>query len=380
MPQRVAEGRQPHRVARRGQQPRHRLARAAPFEPMTRHDGRRGLELGQTLRGLAMHLQPVVRRDLIDQGLAHELVPEAQSRAGQHQHASSQRGIEHREGVGLGVWGQCRRRGGIELVAGQRHPLQHRQRRVGHVAQARGDGFGHAGGQALVGTRCGAAREFDRGEGVAFGHTHDVRRQRVGQRTRRGQRNQSAGLVVGQRFEVDGPGHAGADQARHAAREGRTCRRRTGGQHHTQRRPGGHQVHQHIDIGVVDQVRIIDLQHDVAATGGGQQQPPYGTDHLVASQRSRQGGSRRRERAQQGQDRARGCAHAVEHAAVGEDEVLRQCSHQPIGTARLCGTDALDRPSPLAHLALEFAAERGLADAGGPAQDDAGGALPGGHR
>ncbi len=77
VPQGVAEGGQSHRLARRSQQPGHGLARLAGGQPVSGHDGRRHVQLGQPRGDLPVHLQAAMRRHLLDQGLPHQLMPEA---------------------------------------------------------------------------------------------------------------------------------------------------------------------------------------------------------------------------------------------------------------------------------------------------------------
>ncbi|MCY1373657.1 hypothetical protein D9M69_609450 [compost metagenome] len=106
MTQRVTEGGQAHCVARRGKKARHGIARVSAVEPVACDKGRRGVEFAQALGGLAMHLQSLMRRDLFDQDLSHQVVPKPVARSGQHQHARRQRKVQRRKCVRLGVRGE----------------------------------------------------------------------------------------------------------------------------------------------------------------------------------------------------------------------------------------------------------------------------------
>ncbi len=379
MAQGVTEGGQAHRVARRRKQAGHGIARVSAVEPVACHEGRRGVELAQALRGLAVHLQPLVRRDLLDQHLAHEVVPKPVARADQHQHARRQRKVQRRKRVHLGVRRQGSGRGGVEGVAGQGHPLQRCQRRIGHVAQTGEDGFGDVAGQALRASGFCTARQFDRGKRVALGHANDVRHILFGQRTRCRLDHEPTGLVVVQGLKIERLHDAAADQARYATAKRRPQRGRARCQHHAHRWTGGGQVHQHIDVGIADQVCVVHQHHDVAAARGGQQQAPERADHLVPPQWTGQGGGRRRERAELGQHRARRCADAVEQGAVRHDQPFGQGGDHRVGASGLCGVHGDDRPAALPGQRSEFTAERGLADTGRAAQHDAAGPFGGGH-
>ena len=64
--QSVAESRDPHRVARRCDEPWHRSARAARVEQMTRDTGWRHVQFGLAQGNYPVHFQPPVWRDLLD--------------------------------------------------------------------------------------------------------------------------------------------------------------------------------------------------------------------------------------------------------------------------------------------------------------------------
>ena len=100
----------------------------------TRAGGPRGR---QAAGGVAVDRDPVVRRDLLDEGLADQVVPEAVAGPGDDQRAGVERGVEQRERVRLGQPGQRGHAGRVEVVAGHREPAQHRGGGVVEVEETR---------------------------------------------------------------------------------------------------------------------------------------------------------------------------------------------------------------------------------------------------
>ena len=86
---RSASANAPTLTARRAASSSHgdRLVRAAAVEPVPGDQGRRGAARGEPAGGVAVHRDPVVRRDLLDQRLADQVVPEAVAGVGDDQRA-----------------------------------------------------------------------------------------------------------------------------------------------------------------------------------------------------------------------------------------------------------------------------------------------------
>ena len=122
--QRVAEGGQAHGLAGGGQQPGHRVAPVARFQPVAGDAGRRAVELGQARGDPPVHLQAAVGRHLLDQRLLHQVVAEAVAAAQRQQHAGGQRDVQRLQAGHLRLGRQRLDGGDVQFVAAQRQPLE----------------------------------------------------------------------------------------------------------------------------------------------------------------------------------------------------------------------------------------------------------------
>ena len=197
---------------------------------MPRDQARRRAGLGQPLRGLAVDGDPLVRRELLDQRLAHQLVAEAVAGAGDDQDPGVQRDVEQRERLRLGGAGQRHDAGGIEVVARQRQPPQHRHRVLVEVEEPRRDRVRGRRDERRD-PRDGAAGQLEREERVALGELHDPLDDLGCPRRRRARRHERGRVLAVERPEVDLHGLAGPRQPRHAAGQRLGCRLRPVGEH-----------------------------------------------------------------------------------------------------------------------------------------------------
>ena len=140
MDERIGERPEPHRLPGRGEEPVDGLVRTAAVEPVTGDQARRRIGARQASRRVAMDREPLVRRELLDQGLADQLVAEPVARAGDDEDPRAQGDVEQRERLRFRGAGQRHDAGGIEIVARQRQPPQHRHRVLVEVEEPGGDG------------------------------------------------------------------------------------------------------------------------------------------------------------------------------------------------------------------------------------------------
>ena len=258
----------------------------------------------------------------------------------------------------------------VETVAAERQPLQQRERLIGNVAEPVDDRFGGARGQAAVAHRRGAAGELDRRERVTVRSAKDARQQRVVERRGSGALREAAAFVVLERLEVDELQRAGALQANEAAAECALRRDRPGAQQHAERSSGHRQLHQRVDVGVVGEVRVVDLQQPLGAFGGGQQQATDGAHDLVPAERSGQRLRRRGEPREQREHVRRAVAQPVEQRAVVEQPPLGDRPHHGVRAAGFRRRDAQHVPAARLGGSGDLARERRLADPGRAAHDE----------
>ena len=225
----------------------------------------------------------------------------------------------------------------VELVAAQRQPLQQRERRVGHVAQPFGDGLGGAAGQPLVRACRGAAGELDGRERVALGGAHDVRRRarRAADWPRRA--HQAAALVVGQRLQLEQPaGRRRAAGARRRAPAPCPCGRRRASP--SARTPARRPIASCTSTSTsASSTRCASSTCSSRSPPRrrGQQQAPDGARPPGGAPAGRAAVRRCRQRAEQGQHRARRRADAVEQAAIVDDQPFGDGRDHRIGAAGL---------------------------------------------
>ena len=303
--ERIGERPEPHRLPGRGQEPVDGLVRTAAVEPVTGDQTRRRIGARQASRRVAMDGEPLVRRELLDQGLADQLVTEPVARAGDDEDPRAQRDVEQRERLRFRGAGQRHDAGGIEIVARQRQPPQHRHRVLVEVEEPGGDGVSGRRDERRD-TRDGALGQLEREEGIALREIDDPIDDLGGPRRRRARRHERGRILTIERPEVDLHGLAAPRQPRHSPGQDLGCRLRAVREHRQDRGPaGGAEVVQDIDRGFVREVRVVDDQRDRGAIAGGQEQTAERTDHPVASERALERRGRRGQRGQLGQHRAR---------------------------------------------------------------------------
>jgi hypothetical protein len=166
--ERVGEGAQRPRPPGRGEQPRLGLVPAAAVEPVPGHQARGGPGGGEAAGGVAVDVEPSMRRDLLDEGLAHQVVPEPVAGARGDQRARVERDVQQRERPGLGQPGERGHVERVEVVADHGQPAQQRRRRLVEVEHAVGD-------RGPRRRRPRGPGQLQREERVALGHRHDPR-------------------------------------------------------------------------------------------------------------------------------------------------------------------------------------------------------------
>ena len=115
-------------------------------------------------------------------------------------------------------------------------------------------------------------------------------------------------------------------------------------------------MHQHLDIGVIEKVHIVNLNEHIGTARGSQDQPADRADHLMASQRTRQRAGGCGQRREQRQHRQRRRTHPVEHTAVSEDQAFSDRRHRRIGVAGLRRVNPHHRPAARLGACAKFAA------------------------
>ena len=307
--------------------------------------------------------QPLVRRELLDEGLADELVTEPVARAGDDQDPRAQGDVEQRERLRFRGADQRHDAGGIEIVARQRQPPKHRQRALVEVEEPGCDGVSGRRDERRD-TRDGASGQLEREEGVALREIDDPIDDLGCPRRRRAHCYERGRILRIERPEVDLHGLAGPRQPRHSPGQDLGCRLRAVREHGQDRGPaGGAEVVQDIDRGFVREVRVVEDQRDRGAIAGGQEQTAERPDHPVASERALQRRGRRGQRGQLGQHRAPPTADGVEQRPVPGYELLGHAREGRIRDARLGGRDGDRHPTLGPCHPCHLPAERRLADA-----------------
>ena len=220
--ERVGERAERDGPASRGQQPGNRGVRAAAVQPVPGDQGRGGPRCRQAAGGVAVDRDPVMGWDLLDEGLADQVVPEAVAGPGNDQRAGAERGVEQRERVRLGQPGQRGHADRVEIVARHREPAQHRGGGVVEVEETLGDRVPDRRRDSRVGAASDAAGQLQGEERVALRHPDDPGEHAGGGLDRSARLHQHDDLVVVERPQVDPDAPAGPVEARDRAGQGRS--------------------------------------------------------------------------------------------------------------------------------------------------------------
>jgi hypothetical protein len=137
--QRLAEGAHLDRPPGGLEQPRCRLVRAASLEPVRGDERGRGPARDEPPGGIAVHGDPVVRRDLLGEGDPDEIVPEAVAALGDDERTRVEGRVEQGERVGLCQAGQGQHARDVEVIAGHGQAAQHPQRGLVEIEEPRRD-------------------------------------------------------------------------------------------------------------------------------------------------------------------------------------------------------------------------------------------------
>ncbi len=192
---------------------------------MTGDQARRRTGARQALRRLAVDGEPLVRWELLDQGLADQLVTEAVARAGDDEDPRAQGDVEQRERLRFRGAGERHDTAGIEIVARERQPLQHRHRGLVEVEEPGGDGVSGRRDERRD-TRNGALGQLEREEGIALREIDDpINDLGIPRRRRRGLYERCRIHTI-EGPEVDLHRLAGPRQPRHSPGKSLGCRLR----------------------------------------------------------------------------------------------------------------------------------------------------------
>jgi Integrase core domain len=358
-------------LAGRGQQPVDRLVRTTAVQPVPGDQDRRSARGGQAASRIAVHREPLVRWDLLDEGLADQLVPETVAGTRDGQRSGLEAGIQHRERVGLGQPGQRQHAGRIDVVAGHCEPAQHPDAGLIEVEEPRGDRLPDRSGDRQGFAGDDATGQLDSEEGIALCRPDDLG-EYPGVRLRRcGGLHQRGDVIVIQRAEIDPDGSAGPVQAGNPLRQRRSGELRTVGEDGKERAPtaGPGEMHTRFGRRVVGEVRVVDDEHHPGGVlvPARHEQPANGADHHVPGEPALAGLCGCGQQCQLGQRGARPVRKDVEQGVVAAEQLLDSAHQGCVRVAPDSRHHRDDQPRPLPRRRGDLAAQGGLADASRPA-------------